>query len=154
EESVINEAAERITGALLRFNQAPDPRDYPRTLVACPEHRALAQEVAEKSMVLLKNDRQTLPFDPATVRMVAVIGALALEDNTGDHGSSQVHPPRVVTPIQGLRRVLGPSVRVRYASGRRIDAARQLAATADAVIVVGGGRYSDEGEFLTPYPFL
>jgi beta-glucosidase len=153
-EGVVTEAAERIVGALLRFAQAPDPRDYPKTLVACPDHRALAREVAEKSMVLLKNERQALPFDPTTVRTLAVIGTLAQEDNIGDHASSQVHPRSVVTPLQGLRRLLGPSVRVRYLPGKRPDAARQLAATADAVVIVAGNRYNDEGEFMAPLPLL
>jgi beta-glucosidase len=154
DEGVVTEAAERIVRTLLRFTQAPDPRAYPRTLVACPEHRALAREVAEKSMVLLKNEGQTLPFDPLAVRTVAIIGALALEDNIGDHGSSQVHPPHVVTPIQGLRRALGPSALVRYASGKRVEEARQLASASDVAVIIAGSRYDDEGEFLAPYPFL
>jgi beta-glucosidase len=153
-EGVVTEAAERIVRTLLRFAQAPDPRDYPKTLVACSDHRALAQEVAEKSMVLLKNERQTLPFDPTTVRTVAVIGALAQENNIGDHASSQVHPRSVVTPIQGLRRLLGTSVQIRYLAGKRIDAARRLAAMADAVVIVVGNRYNDEGEFMAPIPLL
>jgi beta-glucosidase len=153
-EARINEAAERIVGTLLRFTDTPDPRDYPASLIASPEHRALAQEVAEKSMVLLKNDRQTLPFDPDTTRTVAVIGELATMENIGDHASSQVHPRHVVTPLEGLQRVLGPSVRVRHASGANVSAARRLATKADAVILVVGNRYNDEGEFLTSLPFL
>jgi beta-glucosidase len=153
-EAQIDEAAERIVRTLLRFTQAPDPRAYPRTLVACPEHRALAREAAEKSMVLLKNDGHVLPFDPTAVRTVAVIGELALEGNIGDHASSQVHPPYVVTPRDGLRRALGKSVRIRHVSGKDVAAARRLAATADAVIVVVGNRHNDEGEFLSPVPFL
>jgi beta-glucosidase len=152
-ESQIDEAAERIVRTLLRFTEAPDPRDYPKTVIASPAHRALAQEVAEKSMVLLKNDHQTLPFDPATIRSVAVVGALAQEDNIGDHASSQVHPPHVVTVLSGLRHLLGRSVRIRYTRGTRIAAARRLAATADAVIVVVGNAHRDEGEFLSPLPF-
>jgi hypothetical protein len=53
---------------------------------------------------------KTLPFDPA-VQSVAVMGALALEDNIGDHGSSQVHPPSVVTPPGAGPVVAAPSLR-------------------------------------------
>jgi beta-glucosidase len=150
----IDDAAERIVGTLLRFTEAPDPREYPRSWVASPAHRALAREVAEKSMVLLKNERKTLPFDPAGLRTVAVIGELATVENIGDHGSSQVHPPYVVTPLDGLRRSLGKSVRVRHVSGKDVAAARRLAAKADAVVLVVGNRHNDEGEFLSPVPFL
>jgi beta-glucosidase len=153
-EAQIDDAAERIVRTLVRFTEAPDPRAYPRTLVACPEHRALAREIAEKSMVLLKNEGHTLPFDPTAVRTVAVIGELAQEGNIGDHASSQVHPPYVVTPLDGLRRTLGKSVRIRHSSGKNVAAARRLAAKADAVIVVVGNRHNDEGEFLSPVPFL
>jgi beta-glucosidase len=153
EERLIDEAAERIVHTLLRFTEAPDLCDYPKTLVASPAHRALAQEVAEKSMVLLKNDHGTLPFDAASIKTVAVIGALAQEDNIGDHASSQVHPPSVTTALAGIRRALGSSVRVRYTRGTRIDAARRLAAEADAVIVIVGNAHSDEGEFLSPVSF-
>ena len=41
-----------------------------------PEHLRLARETAGKSLVVLKNDRQTLPFNPATTR-VALIGPYA-----------------------------------------------------------------------------
>jgi beta-glucosidase len=153
-EAQIDEAAERIVRTLLRFTEAPDPRTFPRMLVASPEHRALAREVAEKSMVLLKNDNQVLPFDRSAVRTVAVIGDLALEGNIGDHGSSQVHPPYVVAPLEGLRRTLGKSVRIRHVSGKNVGAARRLAAMADVVMVVVGNRHDDEGEFLSPVPFL
>ena len=37
----------------------------------------------------------------STVRSVAVIGWLAAEPNLGDLGSSQVHPPSVVTLLHG-----------------------------------------------------
>lgn len=149
-EPVVDDAAERITRTLLRFSEAPDPQPYPPSLVASTEHRALAREVAEKSIVLLKNEAGALPFDPASVTSVAVIGALARVKNIGDRGSSLVHPPYVVTPLQGIQRLLGPSVSVRYASGGNIAAARALAAQASAMVIVAGARSGDEGERLTP----
>lgn len=44
-----------------------------------------------------------LPLDPAATAHVAVIGALATAENMGDFGSSSVHPPGHVTPLQGIR---------------------------------------------------
>src|SRR5215470_17077847 len=65
----IDEAAQRIVRTLLRFTQAADPQShYPKTLVASEEHIALAREVAEKSIVLLKNEASTLPFDRHAVK--------------------------------------------------------------------------------------
>jgi beta-glucosidase len=48
----------------------------PMTEVESAAHRALALEAARASIVLLKNDRQTLPLPPS-VRSIAVIGPAA-----------------------------------------------------------------------------
>ena len=48
------------------------------------EHIALAREAARAAIVLLKNDRQTLPL-AATLRRVAVIGADAVEARLGGY---------------------------------------------------------------------
>ena len=50
-------------------------RAYPSCdVIECDAHRALALEAARKSLVLLKNEAETLPLDPARLRSVAVIG--------------------------------------------------------------------------------
>ena len=122
---------------------------YTRELVAAPEHIALAREAAEKSMVLLKNEGAVLPFKKPVSR-VLVLGKLARQANTGDHGSSWVHPPYVITPLEGLRRYLGEGVEVIHYDETQIEAARQMAARVDCVIIVAGCDFNDEGEFLTP----
>lgn len=150
-EAAIDDAAQRIVRTLLRFAQAADPQShYPKTLVACEEHIALAREVAEKSMVLLKNEASTLPFDKKVVKTVALIGKLGATANIGDHGSSRVHPPFVVTPLAGLKKVLGPSVQVLYHNGKKLDEAKKVAAAADAVVCVVGYTHHDEGEYMGP----
>jgi beta-glucosidase len=78
---------------------------------------------------------------------------LADADNTGDHGSSRVFPPYVVTPVQGLRAALaGSGVEVRHYAGRSLRRAKSLASRADAVLVVAGCGPYDEGEYLLPLP--
>jgi beta-glucosidase-like glycosyl hydrolase len=42
-----------------------------------PAHRALAREIAERSVTLLANDGAVLPLDPAAARRIAVIGPCA-----------------------------------------------------------------------------
>ena len=77
----------------------------------------------------------------------AVVGAA---DNLGDHGSSRVHPPYVVTPLAGLQKLLSSSAQVHYSSGKKLDEAKTLATEADAVILVVGLTHKDEGEYI-PY---
>jgi beta-glucosidase len=97
----IDDAVRRVLRVLFRTLASPDPEAYPESAVACDAHVALAREVAEKSIVLLANEG-VLPWDPETLRRVLVVGPLAAEPNLGDHGSSRVYPPHVVTPLDGL----------------------------------------------------
>jgi beta-glucosidase len=147
EPSVIETACRRILQTQYRFACAQDPLDaYPMELVAQPAHIAVAREAAEKSAVLLKNEG-VLPFDPAKTKKVAVLGRLASLDNTGDHGSSRVRPPYVVTPIQGLTARLGDA-NVTAGDENDLAAAAKAAAAADAVVVVVGMTADDEGEYI------
>ena len=106
-ESTVDQAVLRVLRTLLVFENTPDPQEYPPELVASPEHAALAREAAEKSMVLLKNQGQVLPFSK-DVKRILVLGRLAAQENTGDHGSSRVYPPYVITPLEGLEALFWP----------------------------------------------
>ena len=88
-----------------------DPSDASRANGAA-EHLALAREAARASIVLLKNDRQTLPLT-STVRRVALIGADAAEARLGGYSGPGVAP---VTIFDAIRRRL-PSADVRHAPG-------------------------------------
>lgn len=124
-------------------------------VMACAEHRALARRAAAQGMVLLRNE----PVDGAPVlplgddvRSIAVIGRLANEANMGDHGSSDVRPPRFVTPADGIRAAFPDAevVVVTDTDPATASAAAAAAAAADVAIVVAGFGAADEGEFLTP----
>ena len=147
--AAVDQAVRRVLRTLLVFENTPDPMTYGQDLVAAPEHIALAREAAEKSMVLIKNEGAVLPFQKP-VKRVLVLGKLARQANTGDHGSSWVHPPYVITPQEGLQRYLGQSVEIIHYDEAQIEPARQMAAQVDCVIIVAGCDFNDEGEFLTP----
>jgi beta-glucosidase len=53
-----------------------------------------------------------------------------------------------VTPLQGLRDYLGPGARVVFDAGTDLARARGIARDADAVIVVAGLDFTDEGESI------
>jgi beta-glucosidase len=121
------------------------------SVLACPEHRALAREVAARAMVLLRNEpvagEPVLPLDVGRLTRVAVLGRLADLPNTGDHGSSDVHPPEVVTALAGLRAAL-PDAVVEHVADADPAAAAARAAAADVAVVVVGYTAEDEGEFV------
>ncbi len=148
-EKTIDEAAVRIVRTLLAFDHAmkEDGKCYDMSVVGCEEHRALALQSAREGITLLKNENQCLPMkkEPQTI---AVIGPLADKENIGDHGSSQVYPAYVVTPLQGLKRI-APKVNFVYCDGSNPEEARSLAAGADAAIFVVGYNHDDEGEYVS-----
>jgi beta-glucosidase len=150
--TLVEESVRRILRRKVFYATRRDPRAYDPSLVVSAEHVALAREVAEKSMVLLKNDGPLLPLDKAALKTLAVIGRKAEAENLGDHGSSRVYPPRVVTPLQGLREYLGSGVRVVFEPGADVAAARRAARDADAVVVVAGLDQADEGESIPVKP--
>ncbi len=82
-------------------------------------HRDAARDVARKSMVLLKNDAQTLPLKKQG--SIALIGPLgdAKVDMLGSWSAAGV-PMQAVTLYQGLRNAVGDKARVIYARGANI----------------------------------
>jgi beta-glucosidase len=151
----LDEAVRRSLRTQLAFRERGEPTRYRREAVASAPHRALAREAAERAIVLLENrppvgEREPLlPFDVATTKCVAVIGRLAALPNTGDHGSSRVHPPAVVTPLDGLRAV-ATERRLTLVESPTDDRARAATAArdADVAVVVCGYTFRDEGEYL------
>ncbi len=153
----IDDAVIRLLREQLRFADvgADDPAAYGPEVVGCAAHRALAREVATRSIVLLRNEvvdgAPVLPFDTTSLRRVAVVGRLAAVPNTGDHGSSAVRPPYVITPLDGLRAALEPAgVEVVHDDGSDIERAARLVASedepVDCVVLVVGYTHEDEGE--------
>jgi len=143
----IDDAGLRILRQQVRFAQGRDAVRYSREIVGRASHRSLAREAAEKSIVLLKNEGAVLPL--SNIKRLAVIGRLAAMANTGDGGSSNTQPDHVVTPLEGLRGAFGSNTIVHDAGNDPAQAA-QVAATADAAVVVVGFTHEDEGEFIPP----
>jgi len=143
--SVVDTACRRILSTAYKLLSAEDPHEtYSMDMVASAEHVALAREAAEKSAVLLTNNG-ILPLKASS--RISVFGSLATVANTGDHGSSSVRPPHVVTPLQGLSAYLGQDVAL---AGDETDLESAAAAARDAeiAIVIVGTTADDEGEFI------
>lgn len=151
-EETIDRSVQRLLRTQLRFAASTGSADeYRPELVGYSEHRALAREVATRSIVLLRNESvdgtPVLPFDTSGMKRLAVIGRLAAIENTGDRGSSAVRPPYVVTPLQGICSALeGSDVEVVHDDGSEPQRAAAVAAEADAVLMVVGYTHEDEGE--------
>ncbi len=112
-------------------------------------HHALAREAAAECLVLLRNEADALPLDPATPQTVAVIGRFAQQPRLQGGGSSQVVPTRTTSAWEALEEIAGGAggLALRYADGigakHEADAealaeARRVAADADLAVVFVG----------------
>ncbi len=164
-----------IISTKLLFASRKDEQTYPKTLVGSKAHIDLAREVAEKSAVLLKNENKFLPLDKNKVKRIAVIGSLADVKQTGDHGSSRVYPPYVVSPLEGVRNYFenksnvtlslskgeegkemlrqaqhdsSSTIEILTAPANDLETIKRICTNADAVIIVAGTTYLDEGEYI------
>ena len=78
-----------------------------------PTHRQLTKQAAKESMVLLKNEKQTLPLRKS-IKSIAVIGADAAEARLGGYAGPGISP---VSIVEGIKNKLGKQTEVRYAKG-------------------------------------
>ena len=108
--------------------EAPAPWDSTQT-------RALSEKMALESVVLLKNEGNTLPLAKGSLKSIAVIGPLADSVHADWYGGV---PPYAVTPLDGIKAAVGPYVRVNYAAAELGQAALTAARESDAAVVVVG----------------
>src|SRR5829696_3298675 len=118
--ATINEAVRRILRIKFRLglfdrpytNEAAEPNSLLR-----PESIRLAREIAGRSMVLLKNDRDVLPL-ATDVGSIAVIGPLA-DDRRAPLGwwAGDGKEENTVTPLAGIKAKVPAQTKVGYAKG-------------------------------------
>ncbi|MFN8035422.1 MAG: glycoside hydrolase family 3 N-terminal domain-containing protein [Acidimicrobiia bacterium] len=143
----VDAAVTRLVATLLRFDPVLSAPAPPRAILGAPEHRALAREVAGRSVVLLRNNPvKGAPVLPVSRdATVAAIGRLADRVNLGDGGSSDVWDLDCRTVLAGLRDALAD---VRHDDGHDLERAAVVAASADVAVVVVGYTHLDEGEYI------
>ncbi len=125
--AVIDGAVRRILTLKFRlglFEQTQVDAAYADAALGNAKSRALALQLAEKSIVLLKNDSvssvegyATLPLDASKIKHLAVIGPHADETLLGGYSSI---PRQTVTVLQGLQQKLKRKAKVSFARGARI----------------------------------
>ena len=96
---------------------------------------ALARLATAESIVLLKNENNTLPLDRAKLKTVAVIGEWT--DQVLQDWYSGTYPYGV-SVIDGVREALGKGTKLLFADGSNPEEAAKLAKQADVAIVVVG----------------
>ena len=158
----IDKATSRILTAKYKlglFDEEPKEIDEETVNAGPDEHREFALELAEKSIIMLKNDNNLLPIDLSKIKSLAVIGPNAHEERPkkGTYkllGGYSGLPPYYVSVLDGLKKKVGDNVKINYAKGCDIDSfskegfpeAVSAAKKSDAVVLVVGSSHRTCGE--------
>ena len=161
--ALIDDAVKRILRKKFELGLFEDPYKYSNPKredkeLNNPMHRKIARDIAAKSIVLLKNEKQLLPLSK-DVKKIAFIGPL-VKEHKQNMGFWSVELPEVdydkyiVSQWEGLQNKAGKNTQLLYAKGCEIDGdnkegfaeAIAVANQADVVVVSIGERRDMSGE--------
>jgi beta-glucosidase len=119
-EAEIDTSLKRLFVARIKLGMFDPPERVPFSKIPISEndsaeHRKLALEAARKSIVLLKNENQTLPLK-ASVKKIAVIGPSA-DDVDALLGNYNGFSQKEVAPLEGIEKQFAGKAEVHYALG-------------------------------------
>lgn len=116
---LIDKAVSRVLLAKFRMGLFEDPYGdrYDIKALHTPDNVRLARQIADESVVLLKNDNGLLPLDLTQLNSIAVIGPNADQVQFGDYSWSRANKDGV-TPLDGIRRLTESyGIQIHYAKG-------------------------------------
>ena len=124
----IDRAVRRLFEARIRLGMFDPPERVPWSKLSLndvdtAEHRALALQAARESIVLLKNERNTLPL-ASKIKSIAVVGPTADSLNVL-LGNYNGNPSQYTTILEGIRKRFA-SAKVSYAVGSPMTESRAL----------------------------
>jgi len=155
-EELLNDAVKRVLRVKFRlglFENPYTPESTEKERFLLPESVKIAEQLAEESMVLLKNENKALPL--GSISKIAVIGPMAkskwhLLGSWRAHGSTD----DAVTILEGLEAEFKGKAQLFQADGCDFDGedrsgfeeAKALASNADVIIVCLGEKAQWSGE--------
>lgn len=122
DENLIDDAVKRVLRVKFKMGLFEDPYRYSNPEMAkqlnMEEHLQVARDVARKSIVLLKNEKNILPLKSAGKKTIAVIGPLANDKDTPiGNWRAQGESNSAVSLLEGVKNAVGKEVKVTYAKG-------------------------------------
>ena len=163
--SFIDDAVSRILKKKFEMGLFDDPFRYSNqkredAALRNPEHTKVAKEMAEKSIILLKNENQLLPLKK-DLKSIAFIGPMA-KLKRANHGfwavdvtnTTGIDSTYIVSQFEGLQNKLSKNTKLIYAKGCSVSGADksgfaealEVAKQADVVILTLGERFDMSGE--------
>ncbi len=169
-EALVNEAVTNILTVKFKaglFDKPYKVSENLSQLVNTEESKQLVREVAEESIILLKNENNLLPLNLSEIKSIAVIGPNANQVQYGDYSISKDNKTGV-TILEGINRITQGRVTINYAKGCGItdlskdgfkEAVKAAKKSDIVVLVIGGtsmslagtgwGELADQGAYPT-----
>lgn len=116
-EETINERARKILELAVKAGKFENPEEHPEQAIDKEEHRQLIRQAGAESLVLLKNDNNTLPLDASKLKNIAVIGPNAQESIVMGGGSAGVKTHYTITPFEGIKSAIGEESQLSHELG-------------------------------------
>ena len=116
DEELINKKVENILVMMQRLHMIGDTRRKAGTYNSALHMQKLL-EVAEESIVLLKNEDNILPLKPKSGARILLVGENANMQHAPGGGSAEIKALYEITPLLGLQMELGGNVVVDYIAG-------------------------------------
>lgn len=132
-------------------------KTYNPEIISTPESQDVALKIAQKAVILLKNENKLLPLNMDKIKSIAVIGPNAHEETNGRYtlmGGYSGIPPYYTSVLEGISEKTKGKVKVNYAKGCELTSmskagfANAIAAAkkSDVVILAVGGSTRTCGE--------
>ena len=117
---VVDEAVRRVLR--IKFAKGLFEHPYheevdPETVSLQPEALELSRAAARASMVLLKNEKNTLPLNPDTLRSIALIGPVATDREASAGAWPAIIDPKTIPTLQEVLPFFFPKSEIHYAPG-------------------------------------
>jgi beta-glucosidase len=160
--ALVDDAVKRILKKKFELGLFDDPYKYcnperEQKELNNPEHTKAAREIAAKSIVLLKNERDVLPLSKG-LKTIAFIGPM-VKSKRDNHGFwavdlKDVDSTYIVSQWEGLENKVGKRTKILYAKGCGVESkskegfadALLVASQADVIILSIGENWNKSGE--------
>ena len=160
--SLIDDAVKRILRKKFELGLFENPYKFCNTQreqkeLNNPEHTKIAREIAAKSIVLLKNEKNILPLSKS-LKTIAFIGPM-VKSKRDNHGFwaidlKDVDSTYIVSQWEGIENKVDKSTKLLYAKGCGVESdskqgfaeALKIASQADVVILSIGENWNKSGE--------
>lgn len=165
EEKTIDRALTRLFTTRMKLGLFDNEKAVPFNTIGYDQvdtavNKALNLKAAKKTIVLLKNENQTLPLKLSEIKTIGVVGPNA-DNRKALVGNYEGTASEYITVLEGIREYVGDQARIMYSEGchlfkdrvqglgqpsDRTAEARAVAAMSDVVIAVMGLDPGLEGE--------